>query len=234
MARVGDVIRLQRRAVNVEPLVTYEEVGVRSFGRGIFHKEPISGVELGNKRVFEIQPGDLILSNVFAWEGAIALAGESERGKIGSHRFMTYVADPEIADESYLRYFFVSEAGLALIRQASPGSAGRNRTLAIDRFEALMIPLPDVAEQRRVSATLDQIADRARRIAPSRHGNDARRGDPIMCRGEARPRRDGAKEAWLGPRPLRRDRVCVDGRRTGRSDEHLPHCWRVLVRTWAP
>jgi type I restriction enzyme S subunit len=156
MIRVGDAIQLQRRVVDVQPLLTYEEVGVRSFGRGIFHKEPISGAELGNKRVFEIHPGDLVLSNVFAWEGAIALAAEAERGRIGSHRFMTYVADRTIADESYLRYFFLSEPGLALIRKASPGSAGRNRTLAIDRFEALTIPLPDAREQRRVAHGLDQ------------------------------------------------------------------------------
>ncbi len=36
----------------------------------------------------------MILSNVFAWEGAIAVAGVDEAGLVGSHRFMTYVVDP--------------------------------------------------------------------------------------------------------------------------------------------
>lgn len=155
--QVRDVLELKRRQVQVDTDGEYSEIGVRSFGRGIFHKEPTSGVELGNKRVFEIWPGDLVLSNVFAWEGAVALAGESEQGRIGSHRFMTFVTQPGRADASYLRYFFVSEAGLALLRQASPGSAGRNRTLAIDRFENLTIPLPDMDEQRRVATQLDRL-----------------------------------------------------------------------------
>lgn len=151
MTRVGEVLRLQRRAVEVEPLTTYTEIGVRSFGKGIFHKEPVTGVDLGSKRVFRVEPGDLILSNVFAWEGAVAVASEEERGCIGSHRFMTYIAFNGRADASYLRSFFLSEPGLRLLRDASPGSAGRNRTLAIERFEALEIPLPAPSEQRRIA-----------------------------------------------------------------------------------
>jgi type I restriction enzyme S subunit len=160
--RVGDVLALQRRAVAVEPDLEYEEIGVRSFGRGIFHKEPVSGLELGNKRVFRIEPGDIVLSNVFAWEGAVALASEAEAGRIGSHRFMTFTPVGERIDPSWARWWFLSEPGLGLIRQASPGSAGRNRTLAIDRFEALEIPLPSIEEQRRVATRLDRVDVRIR------------------------------------------------------------------------
>ncbi len=45
-----------------------------------------------------------------------------------------------------------------LIRQAAPGSTMRNRALAIERFEALEIPLPPIEEQRRVTDHLDRIA----------------------------------------------------------------------------
>lgn len=155
--RVGEVLTLTRRPVHVHLDESYEEIGIRSFGRGVFHKEPLSGAQLGSKRVFRIEPGDLLLSNVFAWEGAVAVAGEGERGKIGSHRFMTYTPVDNRIDTNWASWFFRSEAGLELIRQASPGSAGRNRTLAIDRFEALEIPLPPIDDQRRVAGSLDRI-----------------------------------------------------------------------------
>lgn len=154
---VGEVLALQRREVAVEPDAEYNEIGVRSFGRGIFHKEPVSGIELGNKRVFRIEPDDFVLSNVFAWEGAIAVASAAETGRIGSHRFMTFRPIDNRIDPSWARWWFLSEPGLELIRQASPGSAGRNRTLAIDRFAALEIPLPPIDEQRRVAAHLDRV-----------------------------------------------------------------------------
>lgn len=157
--RVGDVLALQRRQVEVEPTLTYEEIGVRSFGRGIFHKEPVEGAVLGNKRVFRIEPGDLVISNVFGWEGAVALATGAEEGKIGSHRFMTFTARDGGIDTGWASWFFRSEPGLELIRQASPGSAGRNKTLAVQRFENLVIPLPPIAEQRDVATRLDRVLE---------------------------------------------------------------------------
>jgi type I restriction enzyme S subunit len=162
--RMSDVAVLRRIPVNVEPGETYREIGIRSFGRGVFHKEPVTGASLGTKRVFEIHPGDLVLSNVFAWEGAIALAGEAESGMIGSHRFMTYVVDPEVADADYLRHYFLSDQGLEQIRRASPGSAGRNRTLGIEAFQRLEVHLPSVEEQREVAQRLDHVNACAARV----------------------------------------------------------------------
>jgi type I restriction enzyme, S subunit len=155
MVPLGDVLQLQRRWVKVDPLATYEEIGVRCFGNGIFHKAPIDGSTLGNKRVLRIEPGDLVFNNVFAWEGAVAVASEAEAGKIGSHRFVTYTADQNFCSVDYLRWFFKSEPGLEVLRRVSPGSAGRNRTMSLDQLPKQVIPLPPLLEQHRVVEYLD-------------------------------------------------------------------------------
>lgn len=162
--RVGDVLRLVRRPVLVDPGRDYEEIGVRSFGKGIFHKAPVSGATLGGKRVFEIRPGELVLSNVFAWEGAVAVSSQADRGKIGSHRFMTYEAVGDRIDIDWAGWFFKSEPGVELLGKASPGSAGRNRTLAVERFEALEIPLPLIDDQRQIAAHLERVATLGKRV----------------------------------------------------------------------
>lgn len=159
LVRVGDVLSLQRREVQVDPAADYMEIGVRSFGKGIFHKEPISGSGLGRKRIFHIRSGDLVISNVFAWEGAIAVASDAEEGKVGSHRFMTFTASDDRLDPRWAAWFFLSEPGLELIRRASPGSAGRNRTLAVGRFEELQVPLPSKEEQLEVAGWLDALRE---------------------------------------------------------------------------
>ena len=163
-ARVGDVLRLERRQVQIDVSGEYEEIGVRSFGRGIFHKEPIDGATLGSKRVFRIEPGDLVISNVFAWEGAIAVASEAEAGKIGSHRFMTFVPTDGRMDPSWAAWYFGSEPGIGQIRKASPGSAGRNKTLAVKRFEDLVVPLPPIDEQNRLTLFLATASEQARAL----------------------------------------------------------------------
>jgi type I restriction enzyme S subunit len=162
---VEDVITLVRRPVLPEADAEYREIGIRSFGNGIFHKEPVSGYEIAAKKVFRVKPGDLIFSNVFAWEGAVAHASDAEEGLIGSHRFMTYRVNEEIADPRYLLPYFYGGPGLDVIRQASPGSAGRNRTLGIKTFGAKRISLPGVTEQRRVADKLDVAAALMGKIA---------------------------------------------------------------------
>lgn len=156
-ARVGEVLLLKRRDVAIEPTTEYRLVGVYSFGKGIFHREPILGADLGDYRFCSVEPGDLVLSNIQAWEGAIGYATERDRGTIGSHRFLTYVPADDRINSSWARWYFLSDPGMRLIRKAAPGTVMRNRTLAIDRFEALEIPLPPIGEQCRLVERMDRI-----------------------------------------------------------------------------
>jgi type I restriction enzyme, S subunit len=159
--RLGDVLELRRHQIEIDPLAEYISIGVRSFGKGIFHYPRTVGTELSKLRFFEVRPGELVVSNIKGWEGAIAVSSETEQGTIASNRFLTYVSRDGDVDLSWLRHFLLSDAGLPLIQQASPGSADRNRTLAIDRFEALEIPLPPIDEQVRVAKSLDITSQRA-------------------------------------------------------------------------
>lgn len=160
--RAGEVLQLQRRSATVTPGEQYQEIGLRSFGKGVFHKDPVDGTEIGSKRVFHIEPGDLLISNVFAWEGAVAVASNSERGLIGSHRFMTWTPTTSAVDVRYVFHYLSSELGIQALGVASPGSAGRNRTLSVHNFENLTIPLPDIEEQRAIAARLDAFVEAKR------------------------------------------------------------------------
>jgi restriction endonuclease S subunit len=155
---LGEILQLQRRWIKLNPTQMYTEIGIRSFGKGIFHKTPVLGASLGNKRVLEIHPGDIVFSNVFAWEGAVGVASQAEAGKIGSHRFVTYTPISDKCDLEYLRLFFCSEAGLEVLRRVSPGSAGRNRTLNIAQFAKQLIPLPPLEEQQRIVGRFKELA----------------------------------------------------------------------------
>jgi type I restriction enzyme S subunit len=157
---LGNVLKLQRRWVKVDLLTDYMEIGIRSYGRGIFHKSPVSGASLGNKRVLRIEPGDLVFMNVFAWEGAVAVAGANEAGMIGSHRFATYTPVDNSVDPHFLQFYFRTPAGRELLGRVSPGSAGRNRTMNLAAFAEQAIPLPPIEEQRRIVARIDQLADK--------------------------------------------------------------------------
>lgn len=165
----GSVFELQRRQVAVDPSADYQEIGVRSFGRGLFVKDPVTGSDIGSKRVFRVESGDLVVSNVFAWEGAVGVASGLHGGMIGSHRFMTWTPKGDV-NVDFARHYFGSELGLTALGAASPGSAGRNRTLSIANLEAVAIPQPPRAEQDRVVNHLMGLERRLARVAsPSPH-----------------------------------------------------------------
>lgn len=160
------VAPLVRRPVQIDPDAFYPELGVRSFGRGTFHKPSLPGIDVGSKKLFSILPGDLLFNIVFAWEGAVAVAREEDAHRVGSHRFLSCVADPDLATASFLRYWFLSPEGLLALNRASPGGAGRNRTLGIKALENTLVPLPSLDGQHwfdhiEAKATLARLAQAA-------------------------------------------------------------------------
>lgn len=136
---------------------------MRSFGRGTFHKPDLSGVDAGSKRLFRIECGDLLFNIVFAWEGAVAIAAACDHGRVGSHRFLTCVAQPDCVKATFLRYYFLRTEGLQKLGEASPGGAGRNRTLGLNALEALEVPVPALAVQDwfdRIQTTAELLRSR--------------------------------------------------------------------------
>lgn len=151
---LGDCLSRVERPVEVKPNELYTQIGIRSHGKGLFYKEPVTGAALGNKAVFWIEPDCFIVNIVFAWEQAIGKTTQSEVGMIGSHRFPMYRPVNDRVDIDYLISYFLIKRGTDILEAASPGGAGRNKTLGQDRFLKSKITLPPIEEQRKIAAIL--------------------------------------------------------------------------------
>jgi len=151
---LGDCLSRVEKPVEVKPNELYTQIGIRSHGKGLFYKEPITGAALGNKAVFWIEPDCFIVNIVFAWEQAIGKTTQSEVGMIGSHRFPMYRPVNDRVDVDYLISYFLTKRGTDILEAASPGGAGRNKTLGQDRFLKSKIILPPIEEQRKIAAIL--------------------------------------------------------------------------------
>ena len=158
------LIRQVRRPIVVRPDREYREIGIRSWGKGIFHKEPVRGALLGEKSVFRPEPGDFVLNIVFAWEGAVAVVSEHETGMIASHRFPTFRPSDHV-DLDYLLMVLQSDQGRRLMEVNSPGAAGRNKTLRIGQFLDEELPLPSIEKQRAIVAAFRKEEGRLSTLA---------------------------------------------------------------------
>lgn len=128
-----------RRPLEVEEQASYSQIGIRSHGRGVFGKEAVTGKTLGAKKMLTVRAGDLVFNIVFAWEGAVAVVPSQFDGWASSHRFPTF-RRVDGGSEEFLRQFFLSGQGLTELLLASPGGAGRNRTLGRSALGRILIP----------------------------------------------------------------------------------------------
>lgn len=151
---IGDCLRRVEHPVEVDSDALYTQIGIRSHGKGLFYKEPVTGESLGNKAVYWIEPDCFILNIVFAWEQAIGKTTQAEVGMIGSHRFPMYKPVNNLIDIDYLVYYLLTKRGTDILEAASPGGAGRNRTLGQDRFMKSRIVLPPLDEQQKIAEIL--------------------------------------------------------------------------------
>ncbi len=148
--QIGDLVKQVRKPVSVEKEAYYQEIGIRSHGKGIFHKTQKIGKELGNKRVFWVEPNCLILNIVFAWERAVAATNNQEIGMIASHRFPMFRPDEDQILLSFIVLYLNSSRGANALQSVSPGGAGRNKTLNQKEFLKLPIPVPPLVEQKNI------------------------------------------------------------------------------------
>ncbi len=157
-----EIAPITRRPVKIDTASSYPEIGIRSFGKGTFHKPNLSGWEVGSKKLYRVQADDLLFNNVFAWEGAIAVVQPEDAGRVGSHRFIACVPKKELVTAHFLRFYFLTEAGLEKIGLASPGGAGRNRTLGLEKLEAITVPVPSFEKQLwfdKLQLTIEKIRE---------------------------------------------------------------------------
>lgn len=157
--KLGNIFEKVSNKVSVEKKTLYKQIGIRSHGKGIFYKDEVTGAQLGNKSVFWIEPNVFIVNIVFAWEQAIARTTENEKGMIASHRFPMYQPIAEILDLDYITMYFKTLRGKHLLESASPGGAGRNKTLGQKEFANLIVRLPSVEEQIKTGSFFKQLDD---------------------------------------------------------------------------
>jgi len=165
LADFSEFMKRTERRIALDDATCYRCVGVRWYGRGAFIREELFGKSITRKQQWVIRAGDVVYNKLFAWKGAFAVANDTVDGCIVSDKFPTYTADPSVVDPVFLAFHFRTHQ---LSRQAeilSQGAAAVSKlTLNPPQFWKLRIPIPDIAEQRRISKRLSEQVAQAEEI----------------------------------------------------------------------
>ncbi len=128
-----------RRPVDIEADQEFTGIGVRSYDNGIFHRRTMSGSEFSGQKVFWIKDGDLVFSNLMAWEKAMAVAAAHDDGTVGNHRMLTCEVEPDLTTPGLLMAYFRTFEGFSRVVGHSPGTIARNKTLSSRKLPTIEV-----------------------------------------------------------------------------------------------
>ncbi|MDR2881876.1 MAG: restriction endonuclease subunit S [Azoarcus sp.] len=151
-----DVLRPVSREV-AKPKTSYTGLGLRSHGKGTFQRVDQDPGKIVMDRLYEVHRDDLIVNITFAWEGAVAIAKDSDHGFYVSHRFPTYEFKSHVSSPDFFRYIITDKAFVHRLGIISPGGAGRNRVMNKNDFLRISTLLPSVREQQKIAGCLSSI-----------------------------------------------------------------------------
>lgn len=136
-------------------------VGMRWYGKGPFHRELKTALQITKKTHFVIEAGDVIYNKLFAWKGAFGVVPPELGGMFVSDKFPTYELDRSKVDARFLEWYFWHPSVWEEARAMSTGSAAFSKlTLNPPKFLLLTMPTPSLDGQRRIVAQIEELAGR--------------------------------------------------------------------------
>jgi type I restriction enzyme M protein len=169
-ATMRDLMSLEVDVVPVEPNEEYRSAGVYSFGRGLFDRGKIRGADTSYRRLHRLHAGQVVLSRLFAFEGAVAVVPPEFDGWVLSPEFPTFSPQHDVVHPDYLAMLCQWRGLVSLLQKASKGMGVRRTRVNANAFLAIPVPLPDYERQRRLGSlyvkarTIRQLDERRRTL----------------------------------------------------------------------
>ncbi len=162
--KLGDVLRLDLIKEVIDPSKSYEMVGVLSFGKGLFKRETIDSGNTSYKYFIRLKAEHVVMSQLFGWEGAIAISKPEFNGCFVSPQFPTFLCDESQINRGYLGWVMKQPTFWDDLGSRTKGMGDRRRTLNPEAFFACQIQIPSLDEQRAIVTRLDAVADKVRQV----------------------------------------------------------------------
>ncbi|MER5929361.1 hypothetical protein [Streptomyces sp. NPDC002054] len=153
-APLAQVLRESSDFVAVDPDASYRTAGILNRGRGLFLRPVIMGSETKYPRYNRLRAERFVYSKLFGWEGSLAVVPDDFDGIHVSHEFPTFDIDRENADVSYMTHIARWRGLHDSLKDQGTGMGSRRQRVNVNRLLATKIPLPALAEQRRIAAEL--------------------------------------------------------------------------------
>ncbi|MCK4796119.1 MAG: restriction endonuclease subunit S [Spirochaetes bacterium] len=147
---LSEILKQVSRIERIEEGKEYKLLGIRSYGKGIFHRDIKMGREIKAKTIYKVKTGDLIYSRLGASNGSFGIVDDSFDGYYVSNEFPTFTANGN--EKQFLNEFLFLVLSSQIFRKsiADQISGSAHKRFHEDKFLKLRIPLPDIDNQQKI------------------------------------------------------------------------------------
>jgi len=135
----------------------YLKLSVKLYGKGVVLDEPTDGGTVRMKRHQLAQPGQVILSEIWAKRGAIGLVPEEGAGALVTSHFFLFDIDESTLLRSLLGWLLAANYFEPVLSGEARGTTGY-AAVRPRQFLACQVPLPPLPEQRHIVARIEELA----------------------------------------------------------------------------
>lgn len=205
--RLGEVLTQDQRYILEPQPCPYPKLSVKLYGRGVVLDSPTDGSTLKMKRHQLARTGQVILSEIWGKKGAIGLVPPEGEGALCTSHFFLFDVQIDKVIPEWLQGIFTANYLQEQLDAEAKGTTGYAAVRPKTLFEC-EIPLPSLAEQRRVVARIEELAAQIHEARTLRQ--QAADEADALCRGVLSSDRDATPTSMRDLVRLRAPDIAVE------------------------
>ncbi len=164
--RLGEVLSHRKQFITIDDLQVYKRPRVQLHAQGIVIRDQVSGALIKTKTQQFCHEGDFLVAEIDAKVGGFGIVPKDIEGSIVSSHYFLFSSDTSRLDRQFLGWF-VKTLGFREQVEAQ----GSTNYAAIRPTDVLgyKIPLPPLAEQRRIVARVEELSAKIAEVRSLRH-----------------------------------------------------------------
>lgn len=155
IVKLGEVIEQRKEFIRIDDLQKYKRCRVQLHAQGIVLRDEVEGAAIKTKEQQVCRAKELLVAEIDAKVGGFGMVPPELEGAIVSSHYFLFTVNPQRLDHRFLGYYVKTPAFREQVE-----AQGSTNYAAIRPSHVLgyTLPLPPLAEQRRIVAKIESIA----------------------------------------------------------------------------
>lgn len=155
IVKLGEVLKQRKEFVTIDDLIIYKRPRVQLHAQGIVLRDQIPGSLIKTKTQQVCQTGEFLVAEIDAKVGGYGILPAELNGSVVSSHYFLFVINEAKLDRRFLDFFIRTPSFRDQVAAQGSTNYAAIRPSQVLNYE---IPLPPLAEQRRIVARIEELA----------------------------------------------------------------------------